>query len=105
MTKRPLASGLNLELGCGIELSTKYRDRSIHLVGDFLNSGPTGEFREWIISRQTARHARNQRLVAKLRSLGFDITFTEFVSRGKKLQGHPHVEAIMRLCRLDPGGG
>lgn len=90
-----LAGGLELELVCGIELSTGYRGRSVHLLGYFLNSEPTDEFRQWIVSLQISRHRRNQRLVARLQSMGFDITLEEVMMRGKKLPGRPHFAAIL----------
>src|SRR3954467_3827702 len=51
----PFARAAGIDLVCGIELSTKYRGRSVHLLGYFLAGGPSAGFREWILRLQTAR--------------------------------------------------
>lgn len=85
----------DVELICGIELSTSYRGKSVHLLGYFLNQGPSSEFREWILGMQRARRSRNERLVERLQSMGFDITLNEVIARGRNLPGRPHFAAIM----------
>jgi hypothetical protein len=84
-----------LDLVCGIELSTKYRSRSVHLLGYFLESGPSQEFRRWIQNLQDGRHRRNRELVTKLQGLGFDITIDEVYQVGGTLPGRPHFASIL----------
>ena len=89
------ARDAGLDLVCGIELSTKYRGRSVHLLGYFPGPGPSDEFRRWIGVLQSSRHRRNQELVDKLRSHGFQITLEEVRRRGRGLPGRPHFAAIL----------
>src|SRR5207245_129637 len=83
------------ELICGIELSTKLHNHSVHLLGYFLNCNSLGGFRTWVLDQQSARRDRNIRLVARLRELGFDITLEEAEARGRGMTGRPHFAAIM----------
>ena len=92
----PLARDAGLELICGIELSTKLHNQSVHLLGYFLanGNGMTG-FRDWVLDMQASRHDRNIRLVARLRELGFNITLEEAESRGRGMTGRPHFAQLM----------
>jgi len=90
-----LVKDSGFELVCGIELSTRYQDRSVHLLAYFVKAAPSEAFRKWIVSLQAGRHLRNQKLVAKLQSMGFEITMEEVAQRGKKLPGRPHFAAIL----------
>lgn len=91
-----LARDAGLELVCGIELSTKlYGSRSVHLLGYFLDGGPSPEFRESILDMQAARRDRNVRLTARLRELGFDITLEEVQARGRGMTARPHFAQVM----------
>jgi hypothetical protein len=89
------AQAAGLDLLCGIELSTKLRGRSAHLLGYFPAAGELDEFRGWVRGQQQARKDRNIRLVARLRELGFDITLEEAEARGRGMTGRPHFAAIM----------
>jgi len=89
------AQAAGLDLLCGIELSTKLRGRSTHLLGYFPAAGELDEFRGWVRGQQQARKDRNIRLVARLRELGFDITLEEAEARGRGMTGRPHFAAIM----------
>jgi len=89
------ARDLGLDLVCGIELSTSFRGRSVHVLGYFLKDGPSEDLRRWLVSLQDSRHQRNRRLVDKLRSKGIEITLEEVYQRGSKLPGRPHLAALM----------
>lgn len=92
----PFAQRAGIELVCGIELSTKlYGGRSVHLLGYFLEDGPSREFRESILDMQEARRDRNIRLTARLRELGFDITLEEVKARGRGMTARPHFAQVM----------
>lgn len=90
-----LVNNSEIELVCGIELSTRYKDKSVHLLGYFMDGGPSEKFRKWVIDLQVGRHVRNEKLVARLQSMGFEITLEEVKRRGKKLPGRPHFAAIL----------
>jgi predicted metal-dependent phosphoesterase TrpH len=89
------AAEAGLDLICGVELSTKYRGRSVHLLGYFVKGSPRAEFRDWILELQQSRHSRNRRLVNALTGLGIPITTEELHERGGKLPGRPHIASIL----------
>jgi predicted metal-dependent phosphoesterase TrpH len=85
-----------VEVICGIELSTKLHGNSAHLLGYFLNDhAGMADFRAWILDQQAARRDRNVRLIARLQELGFDITLAEVQARGHGLTARPHFAQIM----------
>jgi predicted metal-dependent phosphoesterase TrpH len=86
---------LGLDLVCGIELSTKFGGRSVHLLGYFLKNGPSEDFRKWITGLQESRHLRNRGLVETLASKGVKITAEEVKQRGGTLPGRPHFASIL----------
>jgi 3',5'-nucleoside bisphosphate phosphatase len=92
---RPLAAEAGLDLVCGIELSTKFRGRSVHLLGYFPTQPPDREFREWITQLQESRKDRNLRMVERLKSLGVAITYDEVRARGRSLAGRPHFARVL----------
>jgi len=101
----PLAAAANLDFVPAIELSTHLEEgrkaggRSVHVLGYFLLSPPSQDFRQWLKSVQEGRRDRNRRLVHKLQSLGLDITLEEVESLGRNLPGRPHFARIL----LDKG--
>lgn len=101
----PVAAKAGLELICGIELSTRLdngaasangqRSPSVHLLGYFLNGPPAPEFRQWLHKLQESRRQRNIALIAKLQSLGVDISLDEVQALGKHLTGRPHFAKVL----------
>jgi hypothetical protein len=91
----PAAEAAGLDLVCGIELSTKFRGRSVHLLGYFPNKAPDAEFRNWITSLLDSRNDRNARMVERLRSLGVQITLEEVKAKGRSLTGRPHFARVL----------
>ena len=89
------ARAAGLDLVCGIELSTKLRGHSTHLLGYFPAGNAPEEFRGWVRLQQRSRKDRNIRLVARLRELGFDITLEEAEARGRGMTGRPHFAALL----------
>jgi predicted metal-dependent phosphoesterase TrpH len=90
-----VASAQGVELVCGIELSTKLHDHSVHLLGYFLGNGGLRGVRDWVLEMQASRRERNVRLAARLQELGFDITVEEAQARGRGMTGRPHFAEIM----------
>lgn len=89
------AGEAGLELICGIELSTKLRGRSVHLLGYFLEREPAQPFQEWLREMQESRRDRNIRLAARLRDMGLDIKLEEVQARGRGMTGRPHFAQVM----------
>jgi predicted metal-dependent phosphoesterase TrpH len=91
----PLAQGRSLELIRGIELNTRYADRSIHLLAYFRKSDPAASFVSWLRHLVESRRDRNRSLAAKLRRLGFDIQLEEVEALGRSLAGRPHFARLL----------
>ena len=91
----PLARAARLDLVCGIEISTRFHGRSVHLLGYFVNEPPTTDFREWLLALQNSRRDRNVRLIERLRSLGVDISLEEVEAKGRTMTGRPHFARVL----------
>ena len=91
----PCAAAAQLPLVCGVELSTKYHRRSVHLLGYFIRQGPQPEFRKWLEGHQASRRDRNRRLVHSLESHGVEITLDEVQAIGGSMAGRPHFARIL----------
>jgi hypothetical protein len=98
----PVAAEKGLELICGVELSTRLAPKnpgvrlsSVHLLGYFLEEPPAAGFRQWLRSHQESRRQRNRDLIAKLQSLGVDITLEEVQVLGRNLTGRPHFAQVL----------
>jgi len=91
----PEARAAGLDLVCGIEISTRFHGRSVHLLGYFANQPPASEFREWLLGLQKSRHDRNLRLIDRLRSLGVDISIEEVEAKGRSMTGRPHFARVL----------
>lgn len=92
---RPFAAAAGLELICGIEISTRYRGATVHLLGYFPSHAPSDELRAWLSYLQEMRRERNVRLIAKLQSLGLDIALAEVETMGRTLTGRPHFARVL----------
>ncbi|MBM3784551.1 MAG: PHP domain-containing protein [Acidobacteria bacterium] len=91
----PYATGKGLDLLCGIELSTKFHGKTVHLLGYFPAGEPGPEFRAWLLGLQAKRRERNVRLAARLQSVGVDIRLEEVEAIGKTMAGRPHFARLM----------
>jgi 3',5'-nucleoside bisphosphate phosphatase len=91
----PRARKKGLDLVCGIELSTKFRGKTVHLLGYFLNGPPADSFRDWIGEMQASRRDRNVRLAQRLQSLGIDVKIEDVERKGRSLTGRPHFAKAM----------
>lgn len=92
---REYAAAKGLDLLCGIELSTKYEGKTIHLLGYFPQAEPTETFGAWLLELQEKRRDRNRRLADNLRKIGVDITLSEVEAIGKTQAGRPHFASIL----------
>jgi 3',5'-nucleoside bisphosphate phosphatase len=98
----PIAAEHGLELVCAVELSTRpneqrsgKRERSVHVLGYWLSSPPTIEFRRYLETQQASRRQRNVDLVAKLRDLGVEITLEDAEVYGRNQVGRPHFARVL----------
>ena len=92
---REYAAAQGVDLLCGIELSTKYEGKTVHLLGYFPAAEPSADFAAWLIGLQEKRRDRNRRLVANLQKLNVEITLEEVEAIGKSQAGRPHFASIL----------
>lgn len=67
------AEGTGLEIIPGVELSTEYHGKDIHVLGLFVDTASEG-FGQYLYKFQHAREIRNEKMAENLQKLGFDIT-------------------------------
>jgi predicted metal-dependent phosphoesterase TrpH len=91
----PFAQTAGVNLICGIELSTRYQGGSVHLLGYFPLTPPSKDLRAWLSFILEGRRDRNNRLIAKLQSLGIDITLAEVEAVGRTLTARPHFARVL----------
>lgn len=104
----PYAADCGVELICAVELSTRpaalppgeprttgKRERSVHVLGYWLMSPPTAEFRCYLETQQASRRKRNVDLVAKLQQLGVSITLEDAEVYGRNQVGRPHFARVL----------
>jgi predicted metal-dependent phosphoesterase TrpH len=89
------ASGQGIELIHSVELAARFRGRSIHILGYFLDAPPDELFRNRLEDLKAQRLDRNTRLVKKLQSLGLDISLEEVRALGKHQAGRPHFARVL----------
>jgi predicted metal-dependent phosphoesterase TrpH len=95
----PVAREHQLDLVCGIELSTRAvfgrGQKTVHLLGYFLNGGPSDGFRAWVASLLASRRERNIRLIRSLNEHGVEISLGEVEAMGRSLTGRPHFARVL----------
>lgn len=91
----PYAKERGLDLLCGIELSTKFKNKTVHLLGYFPTQDPGPDFRAWLLGLQAKRRDRNVRLAAQLQTMNVDIKIEEVEAIGKTMAGRPHFARLM----------
>jgi 3',5'-nucleoside bisphosphate phosphatase len=89
------AGHASIDLICGVELSTKYGGRSVHLLAYFFEHEPTEQLRNWVKSLEASRIRRNNALVEQLRNRGMQITLEEIKVGAQKIIARPHFAAFM----------
>ena len=72
------ARGKDIRVIPGIEYSTEYRNRDVHIVGLFIDH-KCPAFVEYLNRFQHSRLERNYKLCANLQGIGFDITYEALV--------------------------
>ena len=88
---REAAALLGLELVPGVELSTEYRGSSLHVLCYWPDENDAG-FQAELLRLQESRLRRGERMVEKLRELGYPVSFERVreIAAGKNIV-RPHV--------------
>jgi len=85
------AERLGLELIPGIELSLQVGERDVHLLGYWIDHA-NAELRAVLAELRGMRHARAERMVAKLRALGCAVELSDVLALAEGGNpGRPHV--------------
>jgi len=86
---------LGIEIIPGVEVSSRYKDTELHILGYFLvRQDPL------LLSRlaqlRAGRHDRNPRIVEKLNELGFALTYEDVKAcAGSGSVGRPHIARVL----------
>lgn len=73
------ARNKDIEVVPGIELSTKYLTKDVHILGLYVNPY-SRQFQEFVHESQLGREWRNEKMCENLRAEGIDITIEELTS-------------------------
>jgi hypothetical protein len=84
-----------IEVVPGIELSVKYSDRNVHLLG-YLFDCRNKALHLALSQLQAGRIERNKKIISNLNRLGFTFEFSELKqSAGSGQNGRPHIARLM----------
>ncbi len=84
-----------IEVIPGVEISTEYEGKSVHILGYCIDYEDSN-LEKSLSVLQRARRERNPKIVEKLRSFGFEITYEEIVKEAGGGQiGRPHFAKLL----------
>jgi predicted metal-dependent phosphoesterase TrpH len=89
------AAELGVSLVRGVEVSTKARNRSVHLLAYWFHQTPPVEFQDWLREMLQYRRERNERLAVRLRELGVAIELGEAEALGRTITGRVHFAKVL----------
>ena len=92
-----LAAGqaLGIEIIPGIEISSRYGDSELHVLGYFLD-WQDPELNAHLATLRDSRHRRNPQIIERLQALGIDITYDEVRAvAGSDSVGRPHIARVL----------
>lgn len=72
------AEGKDIEVVPGIEFSTEYEGRDVHVVGLYINH-QDATFQKYLQDFRDARDLRNQKMCLKLQEFGMDVQYDEMI--------------------------
>lgn len=90
---------IGVEIIPGVELSTLWQGKEIHVLGYFLNPDAP-RIEETLEKQRNVRKLRNQMMIEKLNELGIEITLKEVEARKKDQRkdanvGRPHIAEVL----------
>ncbi|MBV9080542.1 MAG: PHP domain-containing protein [Elusimicrobia bacterium] len=92
---RAWAKAHNAQAIPGIELSTTENEQTVHLLGYFLD-GNLDRLEERLRFLRDGRLVRNEQIIAKLRSLGVNVSEEDAKAiAGNKVVGRPHIARLL----------
>jgi predicted metal-dependent phosphoesterase TrpH len=86
---------LEIEIIPGVEISSRYGESELHILGYFLD-WKDETLNQRMMSLRESRHARNPKIVQKLNEAGVDITYEEVRTlAGSASVGRPHIARVL----------
>ena len=86
---------LGIEVIPGIEISSRYGESELHILGYFLD-WKDSELSSRLAQLRAGRHRRNPRIIEKLNELGLDLTYDEVKAlAGTGSIGRPHIARVL----------
>ncbi len=88
-------AALGIEVIQGIEISSRYGDTELHILGYFVDRHDT-ELLHRLAQLRASRHRRNPRIIEKLNGLGLALTYEEVKAlAGADSVGRPHIARVL----------
>ncbi|MEG2075566.1 MAG: PHP domain-containing protein, partial [Victivallaceae bacterium] len=86
-----LSANYDIELINGIEISSRYQNREVHIVGLYIDT-KNAELQTFLSEIRRQRDIRNEQIAVKLHHLGYEIDLAELNNLGldDKSIGRPH---------------
>lgn len=82
---------LGIEVIPGVEISSRYGDGELHILGYFID-WKDAELNRRLATLRNSRHDRNPRIIEKLNELGLAVTYDEVRAlAGTESVGRPHI--------------
>ncbi len=92
---RTAADRFGIEFVAGIEISADYSPGTMHILGYCIDPESVG-LAKTLGHLRESRETRNPQIAARLRSLGFDISYDEVAAvAGNQVVGRPHFARVM----------
>ncbi len=91
----PYAAALGVRLVRGVEVSTKAKGRSVHLLAYWFDGAAPEGFAVWLESMLEYRRERNRRLAERLQGLGVDVNLAEAEALGRTITGRVHFAKLL----------
>ena len=89
------ASPLGIEVIPGVELSSRFHERELHVLGYFVD-WQDSTFRDHLAQQRRSRHVRNPQTIERLNALGLELSVEEVKAKaGSDSIGRPHVAQVL----------
>ncbi len=86
---------LGIEVIPGVEISSRYGDGELHILGYFID-WKDAELNRRLANLRNSRHDRNPRIIEKLNELGLAVTYDEVRAlAGTESVGRPHIARVL----------
>lgn len=89
------AAKLGIEVIPGVELSSRFHERELHVLGYFFD-WQDSTFQEHLARQRRSRHVRNPQTIQRLNALGLELSEEEVKAKaGSGSIGRPHVAQVL----------